>query len=150
MAGDVLREVKLGVFPVIDVYGGFLKAMAVRGVENYPQEFSIRGDLAANRGLHSLDACQGVGYGTDTADPRSDLRDLFHRLTYGEFLNTPDRGDGEPVSSLDNTLIIHLHGKLRMAFMSRGWRDFYNFRQLYASFSIQCYSGGTVDKALPV
>ena len=92
------------------VQGDAMKA--VRGVENYPQEFSIRGDLAANRSLHSLDACQGVGYGTDTADPRSDLRDLFHRLTYGEFLNTPDRGDGEPVSSLDNTLIIHLHGKL--------------------------------------
>lgn len=29
--GDVLREVKLGVFPVVDVYGGFIKAMAVRG-----------------------------------------------------------------------------------------------------------------------
>lgn len=31
VAGDVLREVKLGVFPVVDVYGGFIKAMAVRG-----------------------------------------------------------------------------------------------------------------------
>lgn len=29
--GDVLREVKLGVFPVTDVYGGFIKAMEVRG-----------------------------------------------------------------------------------------------------------------------
>ena len=31
IAGDVLREVKLGVFPVTDVYGGFIKAMEVRG-----------------------------------------------------------------------------------------------------------------------
>ncbi len=29
--GDVLREVKLGVFPVTDVYGGFIKAMEIRG-----------------------------------------------------------------------------------------------------------------------
>ncbi|MEQ1607110.1 MAG: hypothetical protein ABL999_19775 [Pyrinomonadaceae bacterium] len=29
--GDVLRGVKLGVFPVTDVYGGFIKAMEVRG-----------------------------------------------------------------------------------------------------------------------
>ena len=31
IAGDVLREVKLGVFPVTDVYGGFIEAMEVRG-----------------------------------------------------------------------------------------------------------------------
>ncbi|MFT3743980.1 MAG: hypothetical protein QM785_06750 [Pyrinomonadaceae bacterium] len=29
--GDVLREVKIGVFPVTDVYGGFIKAMEIRG-----------------------------------------------------------------------------------------------------------------------
>jgi hypothetical protein len=37
-----------------------------------------------------------------------------------------------------------------VAFMSRGWRDFYNFRQWYASFSIRCNSGCTVVKALSV
>jgi hypothetical protein len=123
---------------------------AVRGMENDPQELCIRGDLAADRGLHSLRARQGVGDRTDTADPRGNLRDLFHRLPYGELLNTPDRGDGEPVSSLDDTLIIYLHGELGVAFMSRGWRDLYNFRQWYASFSIRCSSGCTVVKALSV
>lgn len=29
--GDILREVKLGVFPSIDVYGGFIRAMEIRG-----------------------------------------------------------------------------------------------------------------------
>ena len=29
--GDVLREVKIGVFPVTDVYGGFIRAMEIRG-----------------------------------------------------------------------------------------------------------------------
>ena len=110
---------------------------AVCGMENDPQELCVLGDLAADRSLHGLGARQGVGDGTDTADPRGNLRDLVHRLTYGELLNTPDRGDGEPVSSLDDTLIIYLHGELGVAFMSRGWRDFYNFRQWYASFSIR-------------
>ena len=129
------------------------RAMAVEavcGMENDPQELCILGDLAADRSLHGLDARQGVGDGTDTADPRGNLRDLFHRLTYGELLNTPYRGDGEPVSSLDDTLIIYLQGELGVAFMSRGWRDFYNFRQWYASFSIRCSSGCTVVKALSV
>jgi len=31
VAGDILRNVKLGPFPVTDVYGGFVKAMEVRG-----------------------------------------------------------------------------------------------------------------------
>jgi len=31
VAGDVLREIKIGVFPVTDVYGGFIKAMETRG-----------------------------------------------------------------------------------------------------------------------
>jgi hypothetical protein len=70
--------------------------------------------------------------------------------TYGELLNTPDRGDGEPVSSLDDPLIIHLQGELGVAFMSRGWRDLYNFRNGIASFSIRCSSGCTVVKALSV
>jgi hypothetical protein len=100
---------------------------AVSSMENDPQELCIHWDLAANRGLHGLDARQAVGDGTDTADPRSDLRNLVHRLTYGEFLNTPNRGDGEPVSSLDDTLIIYLQSELGVAFMSRGWRDLYNF-----------------------
>ena len=65
---------------------------AVRGIENDPQELCVRGDLAANRGLHSLDARQGMGDGTNTADSRGNLWDLFHCLTYGELLNTPDRG----------------------------------------------------------
>ncbi len=102
---------------------------AVRSMENDPQELCIRWDLAADRGLHGLDARQTVGDGTYTADPRSDLRDLVHRLTYGELLNTPNRCDGEPVSSLDDALIIHLQGELGVAFVSRGWRDLYNFRQ---------------------
>ncbi len=102
---------------------------AVSGMENDPQELCVRGDLAANRGLHSLNARKAVGNGTNTADPRGNLRDLVHRLTYGELLNTSYRGDREPVSSLDDTLIIHLQGELGVAFMSRGWRDLYNFRQ---------------------
>ena len=104
---------------------------AVCGMKNYPQKFCILGDLAADRRLHCLDARQTVGDGTDSADPRGNLRDLFHRLAYGELLNTPDRGDREPVSSLDYTLIVHLQGKLGVPFMSRGWRDLYNFRQWY-------------------
>lgn len=103
---------------------------AVSSMENDPQELCVRGDLAVDRGLHGLDARQAMGDGTDTADPRGNLRDLVHRLTYGEFLNTPDRGDGKPVSSFDYTLIIHLQGELGVAFMSRGWRDLYNFRQI--------------------
>ena len=107
---------------------------AVRGVENDPQELCVRWDLAAYRGFHCLDARQAVNDGTDTTNPRGNLRDLVHCLTYGELLNTPNRGDGEPVSSLDYTLIIHLQGELGVAFMSRGWRDFYNFRQPYRLF----------------
>ncbi|WP_269851757.1 hypothetical protein [Methanosarcina horonobensis] len=72
-----------------------------------------------------------MGDRTDTADPRGNLRNLVHRLTYSELLNTPDRGDGEPVSSLDDTLVIHLQSELGMAFMSRGWRDLYDFCQWY-------------------
>jgi hypothetical protein len=37
-----------------------------------------------------------------------------------------------------------------VAFMSRGWRDLYNFRNGIASFSIRCSSGCTVVKALSV
>ena len=103
-------------------------------MENDPQELCVRGDLTADRGLHCLDACQGVGDGTDTTDPRGNLWDLVHRLTYGKFLNTPDRGDREPISLLDDTLIIHLQGKLGMAFMSRGWRNLNNFCNGIASF----------------
>lgn len=33
-ATDVLREVKIGIFPGVDIYGGFIKAMAVRGGYN--------------------------------------------------------------------------------------------------------------------
>src|SRR4051794_38338048 len=29
--GDVLRKVKIGIFPVTDIYGGFIKAMEERG-----------------------------------------------------------------------------------------------------------------------
>lgn len=123
---------------------------AVRGMENDPQELCVRGDLAAYRGLHGPDARQAVGDGTDTTDPRGNLRDLVHSFTYGELLNTPDGGDGEPVSSFDDPLIIHLQGELGVAFMSRGWRDLYNFRNGIASFSIRCSSGCTVVKALSV
>jgi len=123
---------------------------AVCGMENDPQELCVHWDLAADRGLHGLDARQAVGDGTYTAYPRGNLRDLVHRLTYGELLNTPDRGDGEPVSSLDDTLIIHLQGELGVAFMSSGWGDLYNFRNGIASFSIRCSSGCTVVKALSV
>lgn len=31
IATDVLREVKLGIFPGVDIYGGFIKAMEIRG-----------------------------------------------------------------------------------------------------------------------
>src|ERR1035437_4270410 len=119
-------------------------------MENDSQELCVRGYLTADRGFHGLDARQAMGDRTDTADPRSNLRDLVHRLTYGELLNTPDRGDGKPIPPLDYTLIIHLQGELGVAFMSRGWRDLYNFRNSIASFSIRCSSSCTVVKALSV
>ena len=108
--------------------------MAVKSVctlENYTQELRILGDLTLDGCFHRFYPSECVGNRTDTTDTGRDLGHLLHRFTDGKLLDAPHRGNGTPVTRLDDTCVVDLQDELGVSLMSCGWGNLYNFRQYY-------------------
>ena len=123
---------------------------AVRALQDHAEQIGVVRNVDAHRGLHRFHSRKGVGDRTDTADAGRDLRHLFVGLADREFLNASDRRNGEPVTALDDPLIIDLQDELRMSLMSCGWGYLNNFRQLNLLMGIRCSTAGTGSERLAV
>jgi hypothetical protein len=91
----------------------------------------VLGNFTLEGCFHCFGGCQRVGNRTDTADTGCNLGHLLGCLSDGEFFNSPHRGNGTPVTRLDDACVINLQDKLGVSLMSCGWGNLYNFRQYY-------------------
>ena len=103
----------------------------VRELKDVTEHECVLGDLALDGCFHCFSGREVVGNRTDTTDTGCDLWHLLGGLTDGEFFNSPHRGNGTPVTRLDDALVVNLQDKLGVSFMSCGWGNLYNFRQYY-------------------
>ena len=91
----------------------------------------VLGDLALDGCFHCFSSGKGVGNRTDTTDTGCNLGHLLWCLSDGEFFNSPHRGNGTPVTRLDDACVVNLQDELGVSLMSCGWGNLYNFRQYY-------------------
>ena len=94
---------------------------AVRELKDVTEHQCVLGDLALDGCFHCFSTREVVGYRTDTTDTGRDLGDLLGGLTYGKFLNAPHRGNGTPVTRLDDACVVNLQDQLGVSLMSCGW-----------------------------
>ena len=100
-------------------------------LQDVTEHLCVLRDLALDGCFHRFGSRKVVGNRTDTTDTGCDLRHLFGGLANGKLLDAPHRGNGTPVTRLDDTLIVNLQDKFGVSFMSCGWGNLYNFRQYY-------------------
>ena len=100
-------------------------------LEDVTEHKCVPGDLTLDGCFHCFSGREVVGYRTDTTDTGCDLGDLLGGFTDGKFLNSPHRGNGTPVTRLDDALVVDLQDHLGVSLMSCGWGNLYNFRQYY-------------------
>ena len=72
----------------------------------------VLGDLALDGCFHCFSDRKAVGNRTDTTDTGCDLGHLLGGLSDGKFLNAPHRGNGTPVTRLDDACVVNLQDKL--------------------------------------
>ena len=77
-------------------------------LENVTEHKCVLRDLALDGCFHCFGGCQRVGNRTDTTDTGCDLGHLLRGLSDGEFFNSPHRGNGTPVTRLDDACVVNL------------------------------------------
>ena len=103
----------------------------VAQLDDVTEHLCVLGDLALDGCFHRLGTCKVVCNRTDTTDAGRDLGDLLGSLADCKLLDAPHRGNGTPVTRLDDACVVNLQDELGVSLMSCGRGNLYNFRQYY-------------------
>jgi hypothetical protein len=80
----------------------------VAQLNDVTEHLCVLGDLALDGCFHRLGTCKVVCNRTDTTDTGCNLGHLLRGLSDGEFFNSPHRGNGTPVTRLDDACVVNL------------------------------------------
>jgi hypothetical protein len=103
----------------------------VRELKDVTEHQCIPGDLALDGCFHCFGGREVVGYRTDTTDAGRNLWHLLGCLANSKLFDAPHRGNGAPVTRLDDACVVNLQDELGVSLVSCGWGNLYNFRQYY-------------------